>query len=193
MVRRTSDAAAEAVLDAARELLAKEGVEALTVRRIATEAGGSTMNVYSRFGGKDGVVNALLIEGFERLADSITRGRTTSSPLADIERCALRYREFALANPTHYELMFGSKKVDHAESPELVEAAKRSLNLLAAKLERAMGAGLIRRADPTITAEVMWSACHGPVSLEMRDVGPPETDWKDVHQRLIRAVIAGLR
>ena len=60
------DQTSRALLDAAHRLLADHGSEALTVRRIATEAGMSTMNVYSRFGGKDGVIDELFIDGFER-------------------------------------------------------------------------------------------------------------------------------
>ena len=59
------------LLHAASTLLAAEGPEALTVRRIAAEAGVSTMGVYSRFGGKEGVIDALLRDGFQALADAM--------------------------------------------------------------------------------------------------------------------------
>ncbi|MGZ4674264.1 MAG: TetR/AcrR family transcriptional regulator, partial [Ilumatobacteraceae bacterium] len=61
------DPVGSTLLKAASDLLATEGPAALTVRRIATAAGVSTMNVYSRFGGKDGVVEHLFVEGFHRL------------------------------------------------------------------------------------------------------------------------------
>ena len=64
------------LLDAARTLLEADGPAALTVRRIAAEAGMSTMNVYSRFGGKDGVVDELYCEGF--LASASTSPNTPS-------------------------------------------------------------------------------------------------------------------
>ncbi len=190
---RTVDAASKAILDAAGELLASEGIEALTVRRIAAAAGGSTMNVYSRFGGKDGVIEGLLIDGFRRLGDAMESTRTTSSPLADLRRCAEKYREFALANPTHYDLMFGSKKFEQPQTPALGAVAARALNMLADRLERAMDAGLLQRRDPLLTAQMVWSACHGPVSLEMRGVGPPGTGWQEVQRQLIAALLNGLK
>ena len=49
----------------------EEGAAALTVRRIANEAGGSTMGIYSRFGGKDGVVDAALRRGLPLLCADI--------------------------------------------------------------------------------------------------------------------------
>ena len=76
----------EALLAAAHDLLATEGAGALTVRRIAAAAGMSTMNVYSRFGGKDGVLDELFVDGFRRLAETMeaspratTRWRTSAS------------------------------------------------------------------------------------------------------------------
>ena len=66
---RTRDEQGQRILEAASELLSEEGASALSVRRIATAAGCSTMGLYSRFGGKDGVVDELYVEGFERLID----------------------------------------------------------------------------------------------------------------------------
>ena len=77
------DSVGSTLLKAASDLLATEGPGALTVRRIANAAGVSTMNVYSRFGGKDGVVEQLFIEGFTRLGAGMSDGRrrpTTRSP-----------------------------------------------------------------------------------------------------------------
>src|SRR5215213_5805048 len=71
------DETREALLAAAHDLLAREGAAALTVRRIAAAAGVSTMNVYSRFGGKDGVLDALLIEGFEKLTEVINEAHAS--------------------------------------------------------------------------------------------------------------------
>src|SRR4051812_15785478 len=70
-VPQPRDETSTAILEAAGTLLAKEGAEALTVRRIAAAAGCSTMGLYSRFGGKDGVVEHLFIEGFQQLDAAI--------------------------------------------------------------------------------------------------------------------------
>ena len=192
MSARTLDDSSAAILEAARELLAAEGQGALTVRRIAAAAGGSTMNVYSRFGGKEGVLDALLIEGFEQLGDAMRRVRATDRPVADLERCARAYRDFALSHRTHYELMFDPAVPGLVKSQRAMETARAALGMLAAKVERAMAAGQLRAGDPLAIATIFWSSCHGPVSLEMKQVGPPETDWAGVHRKLVAALIAGL-
>src|ERR1700735_2881648 len=54
-------------LAAAEAVLVRDGPVGLTVRAVAAEAGIAPMGVYNRLGGKDGLVDALLIRGFDRL------------------------------------------------------------------------------------------------------------------------------
>ncbi len=192
MAPRTADTSAETILHAASTLLAEEGPSALTVRRIAAAAGGSTMNVYSRFGGKDGVLDALYVEGFTWLGDAMRRVRTTSDPLADLTRCGRAYRSFALAHPTHYELMFDRYVPGYEPSPDAKAAAIRALSMLADRVRKAMDADQLRHGDPMATATVIWAAQHGPVSLELKSAGPPDTNWEGVHRVLTQAIINGL-
>ena len=193
VAQRSSDDSAAAILDAARELLSSEGQGALTVRRIAAAAGGSTMNVYSRFGGKDGVIDALLIEGFEKLTEVIVAAYSRASATDDLMTCALAYREFALAYRTHYELMFDRAIRGYQMSDAAVAAAMASLGSLASRIQYEMDKGNIRQGDAMETATIFWAACHGPVSLELRMAGKSIADWTEVHRRLAEAVIAGLR
>lgn len=186
------DDASSSILAAAREILVTEGQVALTVRRIAAAAGGSTMNVYSRFGGKDGVVDALLIEGFEQLTAAIRAVRATKSPLSDLLRCGTAYRTFALSHQAHYELMFDRVVPGYVMSERAHLTAAAALGTMADRVQVAMDAGLIRRGDTLATATVLWSACHGPVSLEMKGVGPPSTNWAEVNRQLMVAAVAGL-
>ena len=68
------DATRDALLKAADRLLVDEGPSALTVRAIANEADMSTMNVYSRFGSKEGIIDELFRRGFASLNASMRVG-----------------------------------------------------------------------------------------------------------------------
>src|SRR4249919_2191468 len=100
LMARTRDEQGQRILEAASELLSKEGASALSVRRIAAAAGCSTMGLYSRFGGKDGVVDELYAEGFERLTEAMRANPVTDAPLGDLRRGAVCYPETALAHAT---------------------------------------------------------------------------------------------
>jgi AcrR family transcriptional regulator len=186
------DSVGSTLLRAASDLLAEEGPAALTVRGIANAAGVSTMNVYSRFGGKDGVVEHLFVEGFRRLGEAMTSRPDTDDTVADIRACGLGYRRFAIENPTLYSVMFDGVVPDFVPSLEAQRLAGATLELLAKRLERAMTAGVLRPADPLHTAALVWATCHGVVSLELKRVGPTVIDWPAVYDAATEMIIKGL-
>lgn len=180
------------MLRAASDVLAAEGPGALTVRRIATEAGVSTMNVYSRFGGKDGVIDHLFIEGFTRLYQAVDSAHETDDALADLQQCGRNYRRFALANPTYYSIMFDRVVADYVPSPAAVEQAGATLQQLADRVARAMRMGAIATDDPMIIAASLWATSHGLVSLELKHAHPDSLDWGLVFESTIDALVRGL-
>jgi AcrR family transcriptional regulator len=186
------DDVAQTLLKAASDVLAAEGAAALTVRRIATVAGVSTMNVYSRFGGKDGIIEHLYIEGFSRLRDAIRALPETADTMADLSACGAAYRRFALENPTYYSVMFDRVIPNFAPSPVAQEHASATLQLVADGLQRAMDAGALPQADPMHTAAAVWATCHGVVSLELKAVGPPALSWARVYATATSALVLGL-
>ena len=189
MVRAT-DETYEALRSAAITLLATEGPAALTVRRIAAEAGVSTMNVYSRFGGKDGIVEELYVDGFERLGDSLQRVRSTSHRIADLRRCGQAYRQFAIDHPTSYAVMFDAAVPGFQASERASEVGKRTLGLLVERVQRALESGELHGQAEEIAVS-LWATNHGVVSLEMKHAGPPYIDWLQMHRAALDAVIRG--
>lgn len=179
------------LLRAASEVLANEGPGALTVRRIAHVAGVSTMNVYSRFGSKDGVVEELYIEGFSRLRTAIESAGVIDDPMLDLRNVGEKYRQFAAEFPTFYAVMF-DRVIEHQPSQRAIDHASGTLGLLADRLQRAMDSGLLRTTDPMVTAAGVWAACHGVVSLERKQVGPPLLDWDEVFILTMSALVIGL-
>ena len=186
------DDVGNALLKAADTLLATEGASALTVRRIATVAGMSTMNVYSRFGGKDGVVEHLFSHGFALLAEAMNEVPETADPMLDLSICGEAYRRFALDHATLYAVMFDRVVADYVPTPEAQAAALGTLHLLAARLQRTMDAGILRSMDAAHAAAIVWSTCHGVISLELKHQQLEYVDWQRVYHDATSAVIVGL-
>ena len=141
--RRTRTPSADisaAILDAAADLLEKEGPDALSVRRIATAAGVAPMGVYNHFDSKGGIVEALFVQGFERLAEALDAIADIADPYDALREGGRRYRALALAHPMVYQVMFlravrGFEPSDHA-----LEVAAGAFNSLVAAVRRAMAA-----------------------------------------------------
>lgn len=158
------------LLAAASDILATEGLAGLTVRRVAEAAGCSTMAIYSRFGGKSGLFEALARQGFERLAAAQAAAADAAGDSARDRLHAMcrSQREVARADPLRYRLMFGAI----AElGDEARRAARASIELLAAALEQAAPS-----ADSARAAELLFAVCHGVISAELAAVIEPSDE-----------------
>src|SRR5215470_1123439 len=189
--RRVDDQVDE-ILEAASRILSEEGAPALTVRRIAAEAGCSTMGIYSRFGGKDGVVDGLYAEGFQFLCSGMSNPPRTDDPVADLRACEVRYRDVALAHATHYMVMFGGAVPDFVPSHESKLLAMEAFRNLVEGVQRCVDAGEFR-GDARELAFTLWSAMHGQVMLELIGIDPIGGDPAVRFRALVDTLIAGMQ
>jgi AcrR family transcriptional regulator len=159
---------ASRLVDEAGRLLAAEGAQALTLRRVAAEAGTSTMAVYTLFGDKTGLLQAMHDEGFARLGAAMARAHDdTDDALTALARLGEAYRESALANPHLYILMFGGATPGFVPSPQSQAAAGATFSPLVAAVQRCLDDGALVGATAAQIATFLWSVTHGVVSLEL--------------------------
>jgi AcrR family transcriptional regulator len=191
---RTPSAEVERELLAAAEtVLVRDGPGGLTVRAVAAEAGIAPMGVYNRLGGKDGLVDALLIKGFDRLRDTLQAGDEPDM-LERLRACGMRYRAFALANKHFYAIMFEEAIPHEHESAEVAEHAIGSFNPLVRNVELAAAAGSISVADAFEAAMQIWSCVHGAVALELKGLvltPDPEATYRGLLELVIRGFAHG--
>lgn len=168
----------QAILVAARDLLAAGGPEALRVRDIATAAGCTTMAVYSRFGGKDGVLDALYVDGFRRFTKALEGhvdrrgGREGDGEQSHAIGLGLAYRAWAIANPGIYQVMFTEAVPGFTPSEESAEVAMGSFQVLVDAIEVEQQAARLRSGDAVEIAWALWGMSHGLVMLELAGVRP---------------------
>ena len=133
---------ADRLLEAAARVLAEEGRDAVTARRLASEIGTSTMAVYTHFGSMDELLLHLWREGFARFGAALDGPPTTADPVADWVAQGWAYRRFALDNPHLYRVMFGDGLSGfHGNDPADEAAALATFQSLLTRLQRAADAG----------------------------------------------------
>jgi AcrR family transcriptional regulator len=157
-----------ALVDIAAALLAEHGAQALSTRKIAAEAGTSTMAVYTYFGSMSGLVREMVHEGFARLERQFARVRQTDDPVADMAVLGHAYRHNAKANSHLYAVMFGGQSLAGFSLTEEDRQYGRYTLLTAVECAtRCIQAGRFREADPLLVAHEMWITTHGLVNLEL--------------------------
>jgi AcrR family transcriptional regulator len=190
----------ERFLEAALSVLVEQGVAGLTVRGLAGAAGSSTIGIYTRFGGRTGVLDALYERTFEMLHQELTRLPPISGDaLPDVLAFARAYREFALASPARYAFMFERAVPGYDPDPDLRMLAQRmTYDLLVERMKPAVRPGL----DADSSGYLVWTTMHGLVSLELthRARTPPpgwflkadNDSYAEIFHEGMATVLAGL-
>ena len=124
------------------------GPAAVALNAIARELGVSGPALYRYFKNRDALLTALVFDAYEDLAAAL-------DPSTDLESFARAYREWALAQPHRYRLLYSAPWPGYdPHQPALVAAAKRSMEILVRFVDEAQ-------------AVTLWSRAHGHVSLEI--------------------------
>lgn len=129
----------EQLVGGVREHVRTHGLSNLTVRALAAAAGRSTMCVYTRFDGRQGLLTASYHHLAEELLGLLNNG---TDP-------AVAYRAYALAEPRLYSLLFEAD----LEILDIDPGLRR--DLLLAVIER------LGRDGPEV-----WARLHGRICLD---------------------------
>lgn len=163
----------EAILEAARDLLAKGGIRGLSMRMLAERVGVSATAIYHYFEGKQDLVDRIVRTGFERFGDYLERGMA-AHPKGSLQRIRAlgdAYLRFALENQAYFRVIFSIQPQHERSMRDLPEGG--GYHLLRQSVVDAMEAGTIRRADPDLMSLYLWSSVHGLVTLMLSCTEPP--------------------
>jgi AcrR family transcriptional regulator len=186
------DALRVRLLENAVRTLSQHGVDALSLRKLAAQVDTSTTAVYSLFGGKPGLLNAVFDEAFRRFGERMDDAELTGDPRSDLYALAMAYRASALAEPHFYQIMFGPIGGAVEPDEETLTRARGTFQPLVTAVRKAIDAGQLRADNATAVATTMWAAVHGMVSLELRSLLPPGSgDPAELYRQSVLAIGAG--
>jgi AcrR family transcriptional regulator len=153
----------QATINTAVEIVAVQGVEALTLREVAQRIGVSRMAPYRHFENKSALLAAVAEEGFEMMYRHLqqTLAQLLPEPLPKLQKLGVAYVLYATSHPTHYRVMFGSQIEAITSYPNLDATAKKNFNLLLQSIVECQKAELICRDRPEKIAQMLWSLTHG--------------------------------
>jgi len=178
------------VRGAALSILDEEGPDGFTVRAIAKRAHVAPMAIYNHFDGVNGVLEALWTEGFEALRQAITFH--SGDPLWDLVSAGRGYRSFALSNRGLYTVMFMHRFRNFHPTVGAEHLAAQTYQTLVVNIERCQRLGYFSNIRASDGAQILWSACHGYVALELLDI-TFASDRDETFERLLAALRDGFR
>jgi AcrR family transcriptional regulator len=167
----------EACIQAAREVIAEQGMEGLSLRDVARKLGVSHQAPYRHFPSRDHLLAAIMqrcFEDFGNYLDQATQAHISDALLAMGEA----YMRYAAQNPLEYRLMFGTPWPEPANHPELVRHAVHAFDILRNHLQQQLQQRasatqsdmLALLAQAELQALFIWSALHGMASIQQSKV-----------------------
>lgn len=173
------------ILDAARELFAEEGYDAVTMRRIAEKIEYSPTAIYFHFRDKHALMQELCDEDFGSLAGEFQKIARIADPVDRLRRIGQAYVAFAMSHRNHYRLMF---MTPHPEALKPEDSRLRRGNpeedayaFLKATVAEAIAGGRLRPelGDADLVSQMVWAGTHGVVSLHIAKCKDAWVDWRD--------------
>ncbi len=159
----------EACIQAAREVIAEEGVEGLSMRDVARRLAISHQAPYRHFASRDHLLAEIMRRCFEDFAEFLDRSSQKHKP-EELRDMGEAYLDYAALKPLEYRLMFGTPWPEPAEHPELVKHAVHAFNLLRINLLKQHGKNSGAKKQAELEAMFIWSLLHGYASIEQSNV-----------------------
>ncbi len=158
-----------ALIQAGIEILAKEGVGGLSLRKVAQRAGVSHAAPYAHFPDKQSLIAAISTEGFNQLDAALQAvlAAHPDDPKRQLTDGARAYVQFALDNTDTFKLMFSSALEKETEYPAFVEVSHKTFERVVEVVRACQTAGILRAEAPEKLAMVVWGQVHGIVALAL--------------------------
>lgn len=160
----------EACIQAAREVIAEEGVERLSLRDVARKLKVSHQAPYRHYPSRDHLLAEVMRRCFEQFALFLDARPQRENAREDLTELGKRYLRYALDNPLEYRLMFNTPWPAAAEHPELLKHAVHAFDILRGVMLRVHGGKAAARKDAELDALFIWSSMHGLASVMQSNV-----------------------
>jgi AcrR family transcriptional regulator len=180
------------ILDATLELIQQEGLEGVSIRKIADRIGVSHMLLYSYFENRDAIIHALRERGFEAMeaffAESLHRAETGGDALVQVRASLGRFIQLSREYPKLYQLAWRSATSWGVDSHNMTTMLEHLSRLIQLCIE---GGQCIER-DPALAAVMVFGIVNGTLMLYHSVSALGQTEQTQLELEIIEAAITYL-
>jgi AcrR family transcriptional regulator len=180
----------EAILDAALQIVTEKGIDALSIREIASKIDYSPSGLYEYFASKEEIIAALVNEGFARLTAHLLRGTHGATPTERLLTSGRAYLNFARQESQLYLLMFTSVPLQAVSYAEL--SSNMSYRHLLQIMQDGVQSGEFHtstEASPGELTYTTWAFVHGLAMLQLTLMYHAREDIEMIHERALRIFV----
>lgn len=157
----------EACLTEALAIVAREGLEHLSLREVARRLSISHQTPYRHFKSRDHLLAELVARAYRDFATVLTKALALPDADKALSAMGIAYLDYAAREPLSYRLMFSTPLPPASDHPAMMEEARSTFDLLVNALKRRQVARSKSQDDHDVERDAMfvWSSLHGFASI----------------------------
>jgi AcrR family transcriptional regulator len=182
------------ILDAAWKIVAEDGWQALSIRKIAEAIEYSVPVIYDHFANKEAILLEFTKQGFRMLNDEMSKAKKRSTdPEKQIEAMAYSYWEFAFEQKALYQVMYGLG-MPTCETVSQISELGTFTSLILQPIKDIIAQSANKDTDPMLKLHTFWSLLHGLISINMMNNNGAKQELNQmVIQDFITTFITGIK
>lgn len=186
---------AESIAATARALLEAEGVEGVSMRRVAEAVGITPMAIYRHYASREALLESVAEAGFVELAARAGAVCAGDDALSRIGALLESYLDYAFERPKLFEYMFSAARPGARRFPEDFSARRSpTANVLFDAVSEGVARGELRDDDPWEVALALWAHAHGLICLYQGGrFGLTPARFRALYRRSLRRLFDGLK
>jgi AcrR family transcriptional regulator len=154
------------IFQAARTAFERDGLDGLSMRTVAKDAGLSTMAIYRHVPTTDSLIDALMLDGFDAWEARVV-AVDESDPLAWLEQVLAAFLDFAVEDPHRFDAAFLSRASRAKQFPDdFADGSSRVISRITARIDDARAHGRLRDAPSLDIALTLSALAQGLVSMD---------------------------
>lgn len=154
------------ILAAAKEIIEREGLRGLSIRKITNAIEYSPAIIYHYFRDKNEIVENLIEEGYRKILSSVASvRRNDAEPEKEIKEVFTNYIKAALNSPEEYKAFMLNSDPSVLKKTALLKRGisekSQSIHALCSAIRRGIETGRFSDCDIELTAQIIWTSAFG--------------------------------
>lgn len=185
------------ILETAREIIAREGVAGLSIRKITNAIEYSPAIIYHYFKDKNEIVETLVEEGYRKILTSIQQvEKNEEEPEQEIKEVFTAYIKAALQSPDEYKAFMLNDDLGVRQTTAILERgiSERSRTMMQLKdtVDRGVALGRFEEYDTELASQILWTSAFGLIIKLMVEKELPEEQVEHLIEQHFQVIFKGM-
>lgn len=185
------------ILSTAHEIINKDGVQGLSIRKITKAIDYSPAIVYHYFKDKNEIIEILVSEGYKHILDSVRKvKRNEDEPEKEIREVFKNYIETALNFSEEYRAFILNDDPEVLRKTtvlkEGISEVSPTMKLLTDTIQRGIDKGHFTHGNPELMAQIVWTSAFGFVLKLMYEKDVSEQQKNFLLEQFFKTIFNGM-